>query len=217
MSPPRRAIALDLDGTLLDLPVEIDGARAEVAGLLAAAGYPGPASPILAAIAAAAAAHGEGVRAQAYAALDRAEVAAAARATARPGAAALLAGLARRGTPVAIVTDNGRACVAAALEAAGLPAPAVLVTRDDVGPTKPAPDGLVAAARRVLPDGGALLWAGDSPRDVAAGRAARAKLPGVTLTVVAVAGPRGPSLELAAAGPDRQVDDLEALAALVGG
>jgi phosphoglycolate phosphatase-like HAD superfamily hydrolase len=222
----RRAVVFDLDGTLLDLPVDIEPARAEVGALLAAAGHPGRPSPILGAIAAAvlgAGADGAALRSAAHGVLDRAELVAAARATARPGAAEVLGAVIARGLPLAIVTDNGRACVAPALVAAGLdrvladPTGLVLVSRDDVVRAKPAPDGLIAAARRLLPDGGELLWLGDSPRDVAAGLAARASLPGILLTVVAIGGgDEARSAALRAAGPDRLVDDLAAALALVG-
>jgi mannitol-1-/sugar-/sorbitol-6-phosphatase len=218
--PERLAIALDLDGTLLDLPVDIEPARAEIGALLAAAGHPGPPSPILAAIAAAVAAagpDGRDLRRRALAVLDRAELVAAPGAVARAGAADLLAAVAAAGRPLAIVTDNGRACVGPALAAAGLRARFTLVARDDVALGKPAPDGLIAAARALLPGGGALLWAGDSPRDVAAGRAARASLPDVVLTVVAIGG-RGRAVDAAllAAGPDQLCQGLAELVALVG-
>lgn len=202
----RRAVALDLDGTLLSLPVDIEPARAEVGRLLTAAGHPGRPAPILAAIAAA---RDPSVRRAAYAALDRAELSAAPRAVARPGARRLLAAIAGAGLPLAIVTDNGRACVAPALASAGLRCRYTLVARDDLARAKPAPDGVVAAARALLPGGGAMLWAGDSARDVAAGLAARPLLPGVRLTIAAIGAGH--------TGADRIAHDLAALTAwLVG-
>ncbi len=91
------------------------------------------------------------------------------------------------------MTDNGRACLAPALAAAGLDRAAfgVAVTRDDVGRPKPAPDGVVLAARTLCRSGGAIWYAGDSPRDVAACRAAAHELgPDFRLRVVGVLGGR---------------------------
>jgi phosphoglycolate phosphatase-like HAD superfamily hydrolase len=175
------AALFDLDGTLLDLPVDIEPVRREVEALFSAAGFRGPASPLLDAIDLAAASlpgePGVELRRRARAVVDRAELVAAAGAVARPGACALVERLAGRRVPLAIVTNQGRACVAAALAAAGLDrAGWRLFTRDDVARPKPAPDAVVAAARALCPAGGELLFAGDSPGDLRAGRAAAAEL-----------------------------------------
>ena len=206
------AVLFELDGTLLDLPVDIEPARREVERLLEEAGQGGPARPLLAAIDRAG---DPELRAAARRILDAAELAAAGRARARPGAAAAVAALAQRGFRLGIVTDNGRACLAAALSAAGLEGGWHAVTRDDVERPKPAPDGVISAARALCPAGGALWFAGDSPRDVIAGRAAAAQLPEIRLQVVAVLGGHGGEEEIARAAPDHVVPDLEAFAALV--
>ena len=211
------AVLFDLDGTLLWLDVDVEPARAAIRQLFAARGYTGAMRPLLAAIddAAATVARDDAeriqLRAEARGLIDRAELEAAASARARDGAAALLAraGAVRLG----IVTDNGRACVAPALASAGLGAVArfaCVVSRDDVALAKPEPSGVVIAARALLPGGGRLWLVGDSPRDVLAGRAARAQLPDVELAVVAVRGGRGADADLEAAGPDRIVDALGA-------
>ncbi|MCM6762258.1 HAD-IA family hydrolase [Rathayibacter sp. ZW T2_19] len=64
-----------------------------------------------------------------------------------PGAVAFLAALPR--TSVALVTSASPALAAGRLEAAGVPAPDVVVTADDVLHGKPAPDGYLAAAERL--------------------------------------------------------------------
>ena len=78
---------------------------------------------------------------------------------------------------------------------------------------------MVAAARAVAPDGGPIFYVGDSPRDVAAGRAAAVALgtgpPGYRMTVVAVAGGRAGAADLAAATPDHSIAELAALPPLV--
>ncbi len=213
------AVLFDLDGTLLDLPVDIEPVRREVERLLNEAGHGGPARPLLEAIDRAAArggAAGRELRARARRLIDVAEQVAARSAAARPGAAEVVARLLMAGVRLGIVTDNGRACLGAALTAAGLDGAAFggAVTRDDVEHPKPAPDGVVLAARTLCPSGGAIWYAGDSPRDVAAGRAAAEMLgPDFRLRIVGVAGSRADDLRRA--GPDDLVPDLTAFASLV--
>jgi len=218
------AVLFDLDGTLLDLPVDIEPVRREVERLLAEAGQGGPARPLLDAIDRAAAAvarpagaaAGRELRMRARCLIDIAELVAARSARPRPGAVDALARLAGDGMQLSIVTDNGRACLGPALAAAGLDrAPlGAVVTRDDVERPKPAPDGVVLAARALCPSGGAIWYAGDSPRDIAAGRAAMEELgPAFRVRIVGVAGSR--DAELRRAGPDDLVSDLTAFASLV--
>jgi phosphoglycolate phosphatase-like HAD superfamily hydrolase len=215
------AVLFDLDGTLIDLPVDIEPARREVERVLREAGEPGPARPLLDAIerAAARAGEGSGLRQRARAIIDAAELAAAAQARERPGAVACVSMLERRGFRLAIVTDNGRACVREALAAVGLGDVSWnVITRDDIARPKPAADGVVAAARAVCPDGGVVWYAGDSPRDVAAARAAAAELgERYHVRVVAVLGGHGSEESLREAGPDAISDDLAGFTALVGG
>ncbi|MBO0982955.1 HAD-IA family hydrolase [Rathayibacter sp. SD072] len=64
-----------------------------------------------------------------------------------PGAVAFLAALPR--PCVALVTSASPALAAGRLAAAGVPAPDVVVTADDVLHGKPAPDGYLAAAERL--------------------------------------------------------------------
>jgi sugar-phosphatase len=86
-------------------------------------------------------------RAEAVERIDRYELDDAAEVTALPGAAALLATLpaGRWG----IVTSAGRALFEARLANAGLPAPGVSVTADDVARGKPHPEGYLAALARL--------------------------------------------------------------------
>lgn len=91
----------------------------------------------------------------------------------------------------AIVTSCSRRLALARLAAAGLSAPAVLVTADDVVAGKPAPDGYRLAARRMGLDTARCLAVEDTPVGVAAAAAAGCTVLGVAGTV--------PADELAAA------------------
>ncbi|NIZ89477.1 HAD-IA family hydrolase [Kineococcus rubinsiae] len=102
--------------------------------------------------------------------IHRYELDAAAGVTAVPGAAALTAAL-----PAgrwAVVTSGTRALATARLAAAGVAAPAVLVTADDVEAGKPAPDGYLLAAGRLGVDAARCLVLEDAVAGVAAARAA---------------------------------------------
>lgn len=116
-------------------------------------------------------------RARALADIDRIEVEDAAAVTALPGAASLLGSLPAGAW--AVVTSGTRALATARLAAAGLPAPEVLVTADDVPLGKPDPAGyLLAATRLGVPVAGCVVLE-DSPAGVAAGLAAGAAVVGV--------------------------------------
>ena len=110
-------------------------------------------------------------REQAEERLIRYEIEAASVALELPGAIRTLTELRARGLPVAIVTRNSRAGVDLALERVPLPHD-LLLTRNDVRRTKPDPEHLLEAARRlgVAPD--SCVMVGDHPMDMTAGRAA---------------------------------------------
>jgi sugar-phosphatase len=80
----------------------------------------------------------------------------------------------------AVVTSCTASEAAARLRAAGLPAPDVLVTIDDVAHGKPAPDPYLEAARRLGVDPAGCLVIEDAPAGIAAGNAA-----GMTVWAVA--------------------------------
>lgn len=117
-------------------------------------------------------------RARALAMIDSFEVEDAATVTACPGAGRLLAAL-PDGT-WAVVTSAVRPLAEARLTAAGLPRPSVLVTADDVADGKPAPDGYQRAAALLGHPLEDCLVLEDSGAGVAAGRAAGARVLGVS-------------------------------------
>ena len=117
-------------------------------------------------------------RARALAEVDRFEVEDAATVTPCPGAASLL-----RQLPAdcwAVVTSGTRQLALARLIAAGLSAPEVLVTAEDVPRGKPDPAGYLMAAESLgLAPSDCVVFE-DSPAGIAAGLAAAASVVGVT-------------------------------------
>jgi len=215
-----RAVLFDLDGTLVELGVDIEAVRARLAAMFAPYGYRERFAPILARIAEASAFAGadDAERAAlfdgAMALLADAEREAASTATPIDGARDVVATLSAAAVPIGILTNNGRACVDPALARLGARASwRVVVSRDDA-PAKPDPSGLVTAARALLPAGGTLWFVADGDRDIAAAKAAKAQH---DVAVISVGFVRGASAQrMAAAEPDEQIDDLRRLLALVG-
>ena len=97
-----------------------------------------------------------------------------------PGAAGLLARL--DAGRWAVVTSGHRALARRRLEAVGLPVPDVLVTGDAVEHGKPHPEGFLRAASSLGVEPAACVVVEDSPAGIAAGRAAGARVVGVTTT-----------------------------------
>lgn len=102
-----------------------------------------------------------------------------------PGAVAVLEGLRARGVRRAVVTSKSREMAERTLEVCGLtPLIEVLVTADDVVRGKPDPEPVLLALEELaLTDPTGVLFVGDSPWDVRAGRAAGVR------TAAAVWGP----------------------------
>jgi len=97
-----------------------------------------------------------------------------------PGAADLLAGFGP--DRVAIVTSCTAPLAAVRLRAAGLTAPAVLVTADRLARGKPDPEGYLLAARELGADPADCVVLEDAPAGVEAGRAAGMRVVGVLTT-----------------------------------
>jgi sugar-phosphatase len=85
-----------------------------------------------------------------------------------PGAAQLLASK----LPLAIVTSCARELARVRLAAAGLPAPAVVITADDITRGKPDPQPYLAAAHRLGVEPSACVVLEDAPAGIEAGKAA---------------------------------------------
>jgi sugar-phosphatase len=106
--------------------------------------------------------------------INRIELEDAAGVTAIPGAAALTAQIAALDGPPrwAVVTSGTRALATARLAAAGIRAPLVLVSADDVTHGKPAPEGYQLAAGQLGVPASATLVLEDAPSGVEAARSA---------------------------------------------
>jgi HAD superfamily hydrolase (TIGR01509 family) len=109
-------------------------------------------------------------------------------APAQPGAVAIVAALAQRGTPIGVASNSPRAIVDRSLSFSLLRAPfGVVLGGDEVEHPKPAPDLYLEACRRLGADPAASVAFEDSPPGVASARAAGLHVvgvpsfPGVTL------------------------------------
>ncbi|MES9540377.1 MULTISPECIES: HAD-IA family hydrolase [unclassified Actinomadura] len=109
---------------------------------------------------------------EATAHLDALEAASTDGITALPGAVELLADMS--GLLHAFVTSMDRAQFKVRTDVAGIPAPPIVVTAEDVQAGKPDPSGYLQAARRLGVDPSACVVVEDAPAGIAAGRAAGA-------------------------------------------
>ncbi|MEU6081027.1 HAD-IA family hydrolase [Streptomyces sp. NPDC047108] len=112
------------------------------------------------------------------------------------GAPALMAALA--GHPHALVTSSDEALALTRMSLTGLPLPAVRVTAEGVGASKPDPEGFLKAAAELGHAPGDCVVFEDSEAGIAAGRAAGMRVVGV--------GPRAAALD-----PDVHVTTLESV------
>jgi len=126
------------------------------------------------------------------------------------GAVDAVAALARRGVRLAIVTSRHRRSTLRGMELCGLldhfP---VVVTPEDVTQPKPHPEPVLHALRRLDADPAETVFLGDSPHDIAAGRAAG------TRTAAALWGPF-PRATLTASAPDWMLESCDELLGIVG-
>lgn len=212
-----RAVLLDFDGTLVNLPVDWPRLREDVRQLFHRHGITDEFSPLYAAVA-----HSlerlksHGVSAQARGRIRReinslmkeAEMVAAGDATPRPGASDFLARTAARGWMTIIQTSNSVRCVQDVLIRLAFPLPNAICGRESTRNPKPHPEGV----RRVLRTFGIspreAVVIGDGDYDIELGRTIGAR----TIWVVNEKRP-----QLAGGRPELQVSSLaEAFELLVG-
>ena len=143
---------------------------------------------------------------RAFADIERIEIEDVEGVVALPGAARALAAL----PPgrAAVVTSGTRPLATSRIGAAGLDAPAVVVTAEDVPVGKPDPAPYLLAARRLGLDPARCLVVEDAPAGLTAGRAAGCTTLALTTT--------SPAAELAALGPDLGVATLADVRFLAG-
>jgi len=217
---PTRTWVLDLDGTLLNLPVDIEAVRAGVVALFADAGVQARPRPLLEGIRGAAREAAPGDEqgqaawvARGYGVIDAAELEAAKNATPCAGAEELINALARE--PVAVVTNNAAEPAYAALVRCGLmPRNLVaMVGRKPHRPAKPSPEPLLRALSDRPEPLGEIICVGDRPADMAMAMAARETLAsrGGQVRALGVLGRLEGERELTAAGAEAVFEDLEAL------
>ncbi|MGW8888214.1 HAD-IA family hydrolase [Streptomyces sp. NPDC055749] len=112
------------------------------------------------------------------------------------GAPAFMAAIA--GLPHALVTSADEALARARMTAAALPMPGIRVTAEQVGASKPDPEGFLKGAAELGFEAADCIVFEDSEAGIAAGRAAGMRVVGV--------GPRAAALS-----PDAHVEDLTQL------
>jgi len=115
--------------------------------------------------------------------IDAVELADVAGLSAVAGAGTLLAAL--PAASWAVVTSCGRPLAERRLTAVGLPIPTVVVTSEEVAHGKPAPDGYQLGAKRLGQDPATCVVFEDAPAGIAAGRAAGARVIGLTTMLAA--------------------------------
>jgi len=163
-----RGVVFDFDGTLT-APAAID-----FVAMRAAVGCPEGAGILR---------HVEslpsaGERAAAMARVEAIEAEAAGRSLPLPDAEALVAALRARGIPIGVLTRNSLASVRLALANFRVVTEAqfaVIVTREAPHPPKPAPDGVISAARAMGLEPADVVMIGDYRYDIEAGAAAGAR------------------------------------------
>ncbi|HVQ96540.1 MAG TPA: HAD-IA family hydrolase [Mycobacteriales bacterium] len=171
-----RAVLLDMDGTLVDSDASVERSwrawagrhRVPEADVLAIA-HGSPAGITIGRLvpqlpAAQVAAEAQAMLTEQYTDLDGV--------VATAGVPALLAVLARRALPWAVVTSADDRLARVRLATAGIPIPEVLITVEQVAHGKPAPDGYLAAAARLGVPPASCLVVEDAAPGIAAGQAA---------------------------------------------
>ncbi len=174
-----KAALVDFDQTLVDLPVDWDRLRADIAVLFAAYGINSTMRPLLSSLRKAFAELEErgltpgqrgSLRRKVNMLLNSAERDAAARAKAMPGARSLVSALRANGMLVIIQSSNCVRAIELALERTGLPAPDAIVGRQSARRVKPHPEGVRRALRRCGLKGSDCVVIGDGDFDVELGR-----------------------------------------------
>lgn len=207
-----KAVIFDFEGTLVDFQWRLAEAEAELRAACAARSFGTAGNYAELWNAAAAAAQPQGRVGELRRALgpvyDRWDADALARWSPRPGAAELLQRLAEAGIRTALVSNIGRAALAAALDRFGLGRRlAPVVSRDDVTFMKPHPEGTLHALAALGAPPQAALFVGDSRADVRAARAAG-------LRVAIVRGGECAESDFAVQPPDSFVTRLDEIAVL---
>lgn len=127
-----------------------------------------------------------------------------------PGAAEAVGALAARGAALAIVTSKHRRATLRGVELCGLTHHfPVIVTPEDVSHAKPHPEPVLLALQRLGVAAEEAVFVGDSPHDLAAGRAAG------TRTAAALWGPF-PRATLEAEHPDHLLEEQADVLKLLG-
>lgn len=218
MSRVIRSVVFDFEGTLVDFQWRLAEAEAELRRAFAAHGYAtaGNYAELWNAAADQAAPQGrlEALRRALYPVYDRWDADALTRWSPRPGAAALLRDLSGSGVRTCMVSNVGRAALAAALARFGLDRwLSPVVSRDEVIHMKPRAEGALRVLGELKTTPDESLFVGDSRADVLAARA-------VGMRVAIIRGGECSEADFAATPPDHfvaRLDEIPGLAGVMGG
>ncbi len=211
---PIEAALLDFDGTLVDLPVDWDEVRRQLAQLFQPYQLGSKMRPLVPALERALLslkergvspqARGQ-LRRKANALLTGAELAAAPGARPLEGSARFLTALRSWGWKIGVQTTNSVQAVAAVWDRLGLPLVDAVVGRESARRLKPHPDGVQAQLRRWGLRGPQVVVIGDSDYDIEVGRAIGARTAWV----------RGGHFQFGGAEPDWVASSLDELLGLL--
>lgn len=179
-SPGLKAALLDFDQTLVDLPVDWEGLRKEIAAIFHAHGISTTMRPMLRGMRQAfkdldssgySPAQRGAIRRRINSLLTSYELAAVPRAKEMPGAREFIEALRARGLKVIIQSSNSVRAIRQALERLSYPAIDAIVGRESARRVKPDPQGVRRVLRQLGIPGDRCVVVGDGDFDVELGRA----------------------------------------------
>jgi phosphoglycolate phosphatase-like HAD superfamily hydrolase len=223
MNPPPAVVILDLDGVLVDLHLDGQRVRRELNEILAGHGLSVEGQGLMAGIEVACASvslhdppAGAQLAERLWAVIDEEEARRASTCAIHPGAALLLQRLS--GLPVALFTNNHRACALAALQKVGIDANRFFSIQARPGAASIKPSAAPILALLSAPEAAGAeraFFVGDHPADMGSALAARPSLPGVDLVAIGHAHRMEDVPRLEAAGADFVVTEVSEAAELI--
>ncbi|MGQ9760003.1 MAG: HAD family hydrolase [Candidatus Methanomethylicaceae archaeon] len=175
-----KAVLFDLDGTLLRLPIDYKKMRDELKDEALEVGAKCEFARILEDIECLSVIYGNSFKERCYEIIKTHEISASLHAEPLEGGIALLEELKLRGVKIGVVSRNSRESVISSLQKTGmLKFVDVIVGREDVKETKPAPEPILLALRLLCVGSEETLYVGDHPYDLISASAAGVEFIGI--------------------------------------